>query len=87
MAIQGNRDSQDLLGRPMRLLRPCDLFGKATNLITRDGREIDGSNLFFMKERKGVLSAVGEPDWEKVTLTVDSGASDTVGTAHRVSSG
>ena len=31
-----------------------------------------------MKEKRGVLSAVGEVEWEKVTLTVDSGASDTV---------
>ena len=28
--------------------------------------------------RKGLLSAVGQTGWEKLTLTVDSGASDTV---------
>ena len=53
-------------------------FGTAAKIITKDGREVDDGDLFFMKEKRGVLSAVGEPDWEKVTLTVDSGASDTV---------
>ena len=31
-------DSQDLLRRPMELLRPCDIFRKAANIITRDGQ-------------------------------------------------
>ena len=34
--------------------------------------------LYILREKRGILIPVGEPQWEKVTLTVDSGASDTV---------
>ena len=44
---------------------------------TIGGRTMDGDCLMLFKE-KGALSAVGRPEWEKLTLTVDSGASDTV---------
>ena len=33
--------------------------------------------MFFLAEKKGVLNAIS-PAWEKLTLAVDSGASDTV---------
>ena len=62
----------------MGLFRPSDLFGNTSTIITANGREVNSRDLFFMKEQRGILSAVGEVEWEKVRLTVDSGASDTV---------
>jgi hypothetical protein len=44
-----------------------------------DGRQIGSSSpLLSFKEKPKLLAAATETLWEKVTLTVDSGASDTV---------
>ena len=56
----------------------ADLFGPTTTLAS-GGRQIGSSSpLFFFKEKPQLLAAATETRWEKVTLTVDSGASDTV---------
>ena len=56
----------------------ADLFGPTTTLAS-DGRQIGSSSpLLFFKEKPKLLAAATETRWEKVTLTVDSGASDTV---------
>lgn len=56
----------------------ADLFGPSTTLVSK-GRQIGQSSpLLFFKEKPKLLAAATETRWEKVTLTVDSGASDTV---------
>ena len=56
----------------------ADLFGPSTTLVSK-GRQIGRSSpLLFFKEKPKLLAAATETRWEKVTLTVDSGASDTV---------
>ena len=59
--------------------RASDLFGPTASIIG-SGRQIgDAGSVFLFRERpRSGLAAIGEPQWEKVTLTVDSGASDTV---------
>ena len=54
-----------------------DIFGSAL-ARTASGLTIDTGDLFILREKRGILNPVGEPQWEKLTLTVDSGASDTV---------
>ena len=51
------------------------MFGK----MTPDpyGLKSKHESMFLLYEKRGVLNAV-DPKWEKLTLTVDSGASDTV---------
>ena len=55
-----------------------DLFGNALIVPKYDSSSLPlGSKLCYFKEREGMLMAAME-GWEKVTLMVDSGASDTV---------
>ena len=67
----------DLLGSRDGVYTFKNVFGSAS-IATPSGMEIDASQLFILREKRGALNPVGEPQWEKLTLTVDSGASDTV---------
>ena len=67
----------DLLGTQGGAYTFKDVFGCAL-ATTADGRTIDTAGLLMLTEKRGILNPVGTPTWEKLTLTVDSGASDTV---------
>ena len=56
----------------------CTIFGRSASAKSKDGNIVSGDRLSFFKERRGAVAACGEAVWEKVTLTVDSGASDIV---------
>ena len=53
------------------------LFGTGVSAAIAREHNLPGGSMFFLAEKKGVLNAIS-PAWEKLTLTVDSGASDTV---------
>ena len=69
-------DNQDLLDCGI-LGRLDDVFGAGVSAAVATGLNRPGSSMFFLAEKKGVLNTIA-PAWEKLTLTVDSGASDTV---------
>ena len=53
------------------------LFGSGANVIGKDGTQFAGGLHVLTEKPKSALNALSSA-WEKVTLTVDSGASDTV---------
>ena len=61
-------------------MRECLAFSASLMPNVLPGsRRLEADKLFFFKEKLcGALNAVRGAHWEKVTLTVDSGASDTV---------
>ena len=68
---------KDLLYRQPGVVTLASLFGSGIEAIGNDGTHV-GSGLHLLTEKpKSVLNALSST-WEKVTLTVDSGASDTV---------
>ena len=70
--------AESLFVQPQGGFRASDLFGPLSTIVSRGRDLIDAGNMFLFRERPSALSAATESQWEKVTLTVDSGASDTV---------
>ena len=74
--VETQNSNQDLLD--CGTLGDLDsVFGTGVSAAIAKEHNLSGNSMFFLAEKKGVLNA-SAPAWEKLTLTVDSGASDTV---------
>ena len=74
--VETQNSNQDLLD--CGTLGDLDsVFGTGVSAAIAKEHNLPGGSMFFLAEKKGVLNAIA-PAWEKLTLTVDSGASDTV---------
>ena len=94
---QADRTCGNEIARPTHipLSNPClDRMSTCpTDLQVRPyGRQLAWDRCFFLRERNPQLSAINDGGWEKITLIVDSGASEIrhsskVGTEYEVADG